>query len=221
MRSLPRPDVVGMIAAAGILAVSQQQALAPGIESLVERIEERYDDAAITAHFVQNRLTRLGSVMTSAEGELYIATPGRMRWEYATTDRLLVAGGVGRETYFYLPEDNQVSVIQTDTANPSQYPILYLSGRGNLRRDFDVQVVEWGTPLARGNVQLELRPRRSGASFQRLVIEVDPVRATISRPNCLRNSTARSISSTTCNTTSASTTGSSSSRFPRARTWCS
>ena len=61
MWSLPRPDVVGVIAAACFLAVPQQQAPAPGIELLVERIEDRYEDTAIRAHFVQRRLTRLGS----------------------------------------------------------------------------------------------------------------------------------------------------------------
>ncbi len=176
-----RPDVVGAITAACIMALSQQQAPAPGIDRLVERIQERYDDADIKAHFVQNRLSRLGSVMTSAEGELYISTPGRMRWEYTTIDQLIVAGGPGRETYFYLPGDNQVQVIQAGVADPSQYPILYLSGRGSLRRDFDIQVVEWSTPLSRNNVQLELRPRRSGVSFERLILEVDPVQATIAR----------------------------------------
>lgn len=181
MWSLPRPDVVGVIAAACFLAVPQQQVPAPGIELLVGRIEDRYEDAAIKAHFVQNRLTRLGSVMTSVEGELYIATPGRMRWEYTSIDQLMVAGGPGRETYFYIPQDNQVQVMDSDTSDPSQYPIMYLTGRGNLRRDFDVEVVDWGTPLASGNVQLELRPRRSGAAFERLILEVDPVRATVAR----------------------------------------
>ena len=176
-----RPDVVGAITAACIMVLSQQQAPAPGIDRLVERIQERYDDADIKAHFVQNKLSRLGSVMTSAEGELYIRTPGRMRWEYTTTDQLIVAGGPGRETYLYLPRDNQVQVIQADVADPRQYPIMYLSGRGSLRRDFDIQVVEWGTPLSRNNVQLELHPRRAGGSFERLILEVDPVRATIAR----------------------------------------
>lgn len=176
-----RPDVVGAITAACIMVLSQQPAPAPGIDRLVERIQERYDDADIKAHFVQNRLSRLGSVMTSAEGELYISTPGRMRWEYTTIDQLMVAGGPGREIYLYFPRDNQVQVMQADVADPSRYPILYLAGRGSLRRDFDIQVVEWGTPLSRNNVQLELRPRRAGASFERLILEVDPVQATIVR----------------------------------------
>jgi outer membrane lipoprotein-sorting protein len=94
---------------------------------------------------------------------------------------LMVAGGSGRETYIYLPEDNTVQVMQTDASDPSQYPILYLAGRGNMSRDFDIQVVEWGAPLSRNHVQLELRPRRSEASFERLIIEVEPLQAAVVR----------------------------------------
>ncbi len=176
-----RPDVVGAVTVACVMALPQQRAPAPGIELLVERIQERYQDAEIKARFVQNRLSRLGSVMTTLEGDVYISAPGRMRWEYATTDMLMVAGGSGRETYLYLPAENQVQVMQDDVSTPSQYPIFYLSGSGNLRRDFDIQVVEWGTPLSRNNVQLGLRPRRAGASFGRPILEVEPVRATIAR----------------------------------------
>lgn len=181
MTMVPRADVVAAILAACLLSMPQQEAMAPGIEDLVERIEDRYEDTAIRAHFVQNRLSRLGSVMTTGEGELSIRTPGRMRWEYSTASMLMVVGGSDRETYMYFPDENQVQVIRADLSNPSQYPFLYLAGRGNMSRDFRVEVVEWSTPLSRNNVQLELTPRRSGASFQRLILEVDPVQATIAR----------------------------------------
>ncbi len=181
MWSVPRLNVLGAVAAACILATPQQQATAPGVELLIGRIQDKYRQTELQARFVQSRLSRLGSVMTTVEGNLYISTPGRMRWEYPANGQLLVAGGPGRETYLYLPEDNQVQVMRSDLANTSEMPILYLTGRGNLRRDFDIQVVEWGAPLARGNVQLELRPRRSGATFERLILEVDPLQATITR----------------------------------------
>lgn len=176
-----RPDALSALAAVCLLAAPQQRAPAPGIERLVERIEERYEDAEITARFVQNRLSRLGSVMQTVEGRVYISTPGRMRWEYTSTSMLLVAGGRGRETYIWLPDENTVQVIEGDADDPSQYPIHYLAGRGNLSRDFDISVIEWRTPLSSNNVQLELRPRRPGAAFERLILEVDPVRGTIAR----------------------------------------
>jgi outer membrane lipoprotein-sorting protein len=181
MWTVLRPDVVGAIALACVAAMPQQQPRAPGIDRLLERIEERYDDVELTAHFVQSRLSRLGSVMSSQEGELYISPPGRMRWEYTTSQQLMVTAGAGSEMYLYFPADNAVQVMQTGGYSPSQYPILYLTGRGRLRRDFDVEVVEWGAPLSRNNVQLELRPRRGEASFERLILEVDPLQGTIVR----------------------------------------
>jgi len=150
------------------------------VDALIERIQDKYESVELKAHFVQKRLSRLGSVMTTVEGDLYIRTPGRMRWEYHTTNQLLVAGGPGRATYLYLPEDNQVQVMQADLSSASE-PILYLFGRGRLRRDFDIQVIDWGVPLHRGNVQLELLPRRGGASFERLILEVEPRQATVVR----------------------------------------
>lgn len=181
MWMVTRPDVVGAIAAACLVALPQQEAPAPGIERLVERIQERYEDASIQAHFVQHRLSRLGSVMNSAEGEVYIEAPGRMRWEYAGSGQLMVVGGEGRDAYLYMPADNQVSVMQTDEITPAQYPWLYLAGRGSLRRDFRVEPVEWSTPLNRNNVQLELTPRRDASGIERLILEVDPLQATIAR----------------------------------------
>lgn len=181
MTTVPRANVVAAILAAGFLSLPQQDSMAPGIEDLVERIEDRYDDTSIRAHFVQNRISRLGSVVRSEEGELYIRTPGQMRWEYTSSSMLMVAGGRGRETYMYQPDENVVQIIRSGVDDPSQYPLMYLSGRGNLSRDFRVEVVEWATPLARNHVQLELTPRRSRTSFERLILEVDPVRATIAR----------------------------------------
>lgn len=179
--TLPRAFGSCLVALACLTALSPQQETAPGIRALVERIQERYEDVDLQARFVQNRLSRLGSVMISAEGQIYISTPGRMRFEYETDSQLFVAGGPGRESYQYYPDDNTVQVIEADASSTADYPILYLSGRGNLRRDFDYEVVEWGRPLARGNVQLEFRPRRSGASFERLILEVEPLHASIVR----------------------------------------
>ena len=181
MWNVRRLNILGVIAPVCFLVVPQQQEPAPGVQLLIERIQDKYQQTELQARFVQNRLSRLGSVMTTVEGDLYISTPGRMRWEYSTNDQLLIAGGPGREMYLYLPEDNQVQVMQSDFANTAGMPILYLSGRGNLLRDFSIQVVEWGAPLRRGNVQLELHPSRSGSSFERLILEVNPLQEMIVR----------------------------------------
>ena len=118
----------------------------PGIGLLVERVQDQLDAFSdLRARFVQHKLSRLGSITTSAGGRLYVQSPGRMRWEYDDDQQLLVAGGPGRGMYHYFPADNQVQVYQADFSNTAEIPILYLAGRGNLRRDFDVELVSTST----------------------------------------------------------------------------
>lgn len=175
----------GVVAVAVALTVpslaANQEPQAPGIELLVERVQERLEEVTdLRGRFVQRRLSRLGSVTLEVSGRIFVQPPGKMRWEY-DNDQLFVATGSGRESYLYFAEDNQVQVIQEELSDTSQTPILYLSGRGNLRRDFRVSQVQWGPPLDSGNIQLELVPRRRQTSFRRLILEVEPMRATIAR----------------------------------------
>ena len=97
MWNMRRLNILGTIATVCFLVVPQQEEPAPGVQLLIERIQDKYQQAELQARFVQKRLSRLGSVMTTVEGDLYISTPGRMRWEYNTNDQLLIAGGPGRE----------------------------------------------------------------------------------------------------------------------------
>ena len=151
----------------------------PGIGRVVERIQARYQDIGdLRARFVQRRLSRMGSVQIEAQGWLYVRPPGRMRWEY-DDEQLFVADG--DEMYLYLPDDNQVQVIMPERADTSQMPVLYLAGRGNLVRDFDIETTTWGVPLRPGNLQLSLLPRRPDTSFGQLILEVEPISATIYR----------------------------------------
>ena len=154
---------------------------APGIELLVERVQERHERATdLRGRFVQRRLSRLGSVMVEVTGRIFVQPPGKMRWEY-DNEQLFVATGPGGPMYHYFTADNQVQVFGGELTEASETPILYLSGRGNLRRDFRVEQVNWGPPLDDGNIQLELRPRRRQTSFQRLILEVEPMQASIVR----------------------------------------
>jgi len=160
--------------------LSQEGLPGPGIERLVDRVQRRLreiDD--LEARFVQRRLTRFGSVMVEREGKLYIRPPGNMRWEYERPPDLFVTAG--EEAYFYKAADRQVQVFQTEASEASEIPIMYLAGRGDLLTDFDIEETDWGPKLAPGNIQLHMRPRREDASFSFLVLEVEPMSATIAR----------------------------------------
>jgi outer membrane lipoprotein carrier protein len=95
------------------------------------------------------------------------------RWDYyqPTTQEIV---SDGKTMWVYLPENRQV--IQTDIEFSSRSrpndPVTFLTGLGNLSRDF---LITWAEPNQDidGNYVLELRPRRPSAMIQRMLIVVD------------------------------------------------
>jgi outer membrane lipoprotein carrier protein len=95
------------------------------------------------------------------------------RWEYdQPTTQEIVSNG--ENLWVYLPENNQV--IRSDIEQSSQArendPMTFLTGLGNLSRDFLITWAEPNTDIE-GNYVLDLRPRRSSQLITRLIIVVD------------------------------------------------
>jgi outer membrane lipoprotein carrier protein len=96
----------------------------------------------------------------------------RFRWEYEQpTEQLIVSDG--KTLWVYLPENRQViqSEVAAAGAERSDDPLLFLTGLGNLSRDF---LIGWAEPArdAKGNYSLELRPRRPSTLIARLLVVV-------------------------------------------------
>ncbi len=94
------------------------------------------------------------------------------RWEYdqPTTQEIV---SDGRTIWVYLPENRQVIQSEIDFTAESRPddPMTFLTGLGNLSRDF---LITWASPNqdVEGNYVLELRPRRTSAMIRRLIIVV-------------------------------------------------
>ena len=97
----------------------------------------------------------------------------KFRWQYdhPTTQEIV---SDGKTLWVYLPENNQV--IQSDVTMVNQTnqndPLAFLTGLGNLSRDFEIS---WAAPEKdnNGNYVLELTPRRVSSLISRLIIVVD------------------------------------------------
>lgn len=95
------------------------------------------------------------------------------RWEYRRPSIQEIVSD-GRTLWVYIPENRQV--IESDLTDvslrQSDNPVTFLSGLGNLSRDFNIR---WGAPNSDrdGNYILELQPRRSSQMIQALQIVVD------------------------------------------------
>lgn len=95
------------------------------------------------------------------------------RWEYREpTDQEIISDG--RTLWVYQPDNRQVieSDISQAAGQQSDNPVSFLSGLGNLSRDFNIR---WGAPNIdrEGNYVLELEPRRISPLIRTLRIVVD------------------------------------------------
>ncbi len=95
------------------------------------------------------------------------------RWEYRQPSIQEIVSD-GETLWVYIPENRQVieSDISSVTQRQSENPVTFLTGLGNLSRDFHIR---WGAPDhdREGNYILELEPIRTSQMIQSLQIVVD------------------------------------------------
>jgi outer membrane lipoprotein carrier protein len=94
------------------------------------------------------------------------------RWEYDQPTRQEIVAN-RTSMWVYVPENRQVihSDIEAAAQPRADDPLAFLTGLGNLARDFQI---DWAAPKqdAQGNFILELRPRKDSAMLQKLQVVV-------------------------------------------------
>lgn len=132
-------------------------------------VQARYDRVKdFTAHFTHAYEGGLLRKKTTEQGVVQVKKPGRMRWEYASPEKkLFVSDGV--RIYSYIPADKQVIVSPAPSDNAST-AVLFLSGKGNLVRDFNVSFTTGAGP---DEWALRLDPKQRQQDYDWLVLIVD------------------------------------------------
>ena len=157
-----------MAFAAGPSLVAQQQSA----EALAQALQQRYDKVTdFKASFTQ---TTKGGVLRiqskGGEGTVAVKKPGKMRWDYTKPEKqLIVSDGV--RVYDYDPVTRELNVAQAPSDDQAPTAALFLSGKGNILRDFKVSKVD--SPV-KGTLALRLDPRKAETEYVYLVIAFDP-----------------------------------------------
>ena len=146
------------------------------VDELITKVQGNYDGITdIQARFAQEYINRSLNQVKKAEGRVYFKKSGMMRWEYHKPVRQEIVSD-GATIWHYQPDDNQVIVGEISKAIRAKLSIAFLSGEGDLRRDFHILSPEGQTQREDRWYLLELAPIQSQADFQRLVLRVDPKR---------------------------------------------
>lgn len=159
--------------AMAITVTSGAQPPARSASDVARAVQQRYDSIRdFTAKFVH---TYEGGVLrkkVTERGEVQIKKPGRMRWEYTNPEKKLFVSD-GSQIYSYIPADRQVIISPVPKADQATTATLFLTGKGNLVRDFAVAGGELPTAPA-GSIVLKLVPRQSERDYDVLLLAVSP-----------------------------------------------
>jgi outer membrane lipoprotein carrier protein len=160
------PLLLGLV----LLADAPAAQTPPSAEQLARQLQSHYDGVKdFTADFTQSFRGVALPQQTTERGNVAVKKPYRMRWTYTAPEKKeLVADG--QQIWDYRPVDKVVLVRPLPKEGEASTALLFLAGRGNLLRDFNVSV-----PGAQpeGEWHLSLVPKSKQADFTSLVIQVD------------------------------------------------
>ena len=146
---------------------AQGSAAAPSADALAKALQQRYqtikDFSADFEHTYRGGALR---TQTRERGTVKIKKPGKMRWVYTAPEpKEFVSDGV--KIYSHIPQDRQVLVSNVPADGDVSTPALFLSGKGDIARDFTASIVQSPVPDAIG---LKLTPKRTEAQYDYFVV---------------------------------------------------
>jgi outer membrane lipoprotein carrier protein len=140
-------------------------------EALARALQTRYEGIRdFTADFVQSYRGGVLKTQTSEYGTVSVKKPGRMHWIYTKPERKELVSD-GARIYWFVPADKQVTVSDMPSGDEAATGVMFLSGRGNIVRDFEASAAP--SPV-KGAVALKLTPRRAQPEYEYLVVAFDP-----------------------------------------------
>lgn len=142
----------------------------PPASETARALQQKYDRVKdFSADFVH---TYEGGVLKrkfNERGTVQVKKPGRMRWEYTAPEKKTLVSD-GRMIYWHVPADKQVTRSVMPADDEATTAVLFLAGKGNLTRDFNVSYLDGG---AADTWTLRLDPKLKQRDYDWLLVEVD------------------------------------------------
>ena len=142
-------------------------------DAVARNLQSKYDGIKdFSADFVHTYRGGVLKQQATERGRLLVRKPGKMRWEYTAPEKKLFISD-GRKIYSYIPQDRQVVVSTMPQDDDAPTPALFLTGKGNIVRDFAV-AFENVAEAQPGSLALKLTPRKREPAYDSLTLVVDP-----------------------------------------------
>ncbi len=146
------------------------------LKDVVAALEQGYGELHdLQADFAQRTTIAALKRNQKGAGELYLKRPAKasamFRFDYTKPRQEIVSNG--RTVWYYIPENRQVmtSELSAMFAGGNSIALAWLTGMGNLSRDFAVAFDGKGRD-AHGNYLLDLTPKRANQGITRLQLTI-------------------------------------------------
>jgi outer membrane lipoprotein carrier protein len=158
----------------GSVTAQQSKPLDAGV--VVGLVQSFYDQTkTLQAEFEQTRYTRLYDRYDRAKGKVVFKKPGMMRWDYAQPNGQVFVSNGERLLIYQPPEEGEKHGQLIERAlGEDQLPsaFSFLTGSGNLEKDFEVRLLEHDNEKFKDGYVLQLIPRKLTPNYEQLVFYV-------------------------------------------------
>jgi outer membrane lipoprotein carrier protein len=154
------------IAALVVSAEARQQTA----QEVAAALQAKYDTIRdFSADFTQLWESGVLKRKITERGRLQVKKPGKMRWDYTDPEKKLFVSD-GSKIYLWVPADNQVTRSAVPKQDEATTAVLFLVGKGNLTRDFNVT---FAPNAPAGTYALRLDPKLPERDYEWLNLVVD------------------------------------------------
>jgi outer membrane lipoprotein carrier protein len=126
---------MGLIWLCALILAGPAFAADPGLDRLLDRVEERYYPAkTLQVSFIE-QYTPPGSMRRTESGVLMLRKPGRMRGEYSLPKGKLFVSD-GKVFWLYNASENRVAKMPLKASEDMRAPLAFLLGKLNFSKEF-------------------------------------------------------------------------------------
>ena len=162
--------LVALVAATALALSLPAHAQSPTAPQVAASLQAKYDGVRdFSADFTQQYESGVLRRTITERGKVQVKKPGKMRWDYAAPEKKLFVSD-GSRIYLWVPADNQVTTSAVPKQDEATTAVLFLVGKGNLTRDFNVR---FGENAPNGTYSLRLDPKLPERDYDWLQLVVD------------------------------------------------
>jgi outer membrane lipoprotein carrier protein len=153
-------------------------------QTVLNEIQNRYEKTNdFEANFIQEYMGKVVRQPNKGEGKVYFKKKGMMRWDYTVPNQKLISDG--HTLWYYQPEEKQVLVSDVSSVLKERTPLAFLTGEGNLSRDFHLLNLNESVSQREDNYVVELAPKEPLATLAKLILTVDKKTYTVLQADVL------------------------------------